>query len=276
MRKVKAFGKQIFEQITEHDVFGIAAQLAYFFLLSLFPFLLFLMTLVGFLPIDDQTVISFIETYAPGGIAEMINENVSELVNNRNGSLLSIGVIGTLWSASNAINAIMKGFNRAYDVDEDRSFIVARLIAIILTLAMIFVICMAFLLPVFGKVIGEFLFTFVGMSQGFLNAWETFRWVISSITFFIVLLALYKLAPNMKIYFRNAVWGALFATVGWQLVSLAFSYYVNSMGNYAATYGSLGTVIVLMIWFYLTGIIILIGGVINAVLRRNNIKEIKE
>lgn len=275
MKKMKAFGKQLFKKITEHDVFGTAAQLAYFFLLSLFPFLLFLMTLIAYLPIDDQTIIGFIETYAPGGIAEMINENVSELVNNRNGSLLSIGIIGTLWSASNAINAIMKGFNEAYEVDEDRSFIVARLIAILLTLAMFFVICMAFLLPVFGKIIGEFLFTFVGMSEGFLSVWETLRWVISSVTFFIVLLALYKLAPNKRIYLKNAVWGALFATVGWQLVSLAFSYYVNSIGNYAASYGSLGTVIVLMIWFYLTGIIILIGGVINAVLLKNNLKDVK-
>ncbi|WP_174615945.1 YihY/virulence factor BrkB family protein [Virgibacillus ihumii] len=273
MEKVKTFGKQLFEQITEHDVFGTAAQLAYFFLLSLFPFLLFLMTLVGYVPIDDQAIIELIATYAPGEIADLINENISELVNNRNGSLLSIGIIGTLWSASNAINAIMKGLNNAYEVEEDRSFIVSRLIAVILTLAMFFVICMAFLLPVFGKVIGEFLFTFVGLSEGFLNVWETLRWVISSITFFIVLIALYKLAPNRKVYFKYAVWGALFATVSWQLVSLAFSYYVNSMGNYAATYGSLGTVIVLMIWFYLTGIIILIGGLINAVLRKNNLAD---
>lgn len=263
-----AFLKELYQRITEDDIFGLSAQLAYFFLLSLFPFLLFLMTLIGYLPIDQATVISFIETYAPGQITDLINQNVSELMNDQNGQLLSIGIIGTLWSASNAINAIMRGFNRAYDVDEDRSFIVSRLIAIVLTIAMVLIIGMAFLLPIFGKTIGVYIFTFFGLSAGFLSVWETLRWVVSSVVFFIVLVALYKLAPNKRIYFKNAVWGALFATIGWQLVSLAFSFYVSSMGDYSATYGSLGTVIVLMIWFYLSGIIIMIGGAINAILNK--------
>ncbi|SFE30187.1 membrane protein [Lentibacillus persicus] len=270
-KKTIAFGKELFQRISDDDIAGVAAQLAYFLLLSLFPFLLFLMTLLGYLPLDSGNVTSFIERYAPGEINELINENVSELVNNQSGSLLSVGIIGTLWAASNGVNAIMKGFNRAYKVDEDRSFIVMRLIAIGLTIAMVFVIAMAFLLPVFGKMIGEYIFSFVGMSEGFLAVWDTLRWGVSSVVIFIVLLALYRLAPNMRIYFKNVVWGALFATVGWQLVSLGFSFYVNSMGNYTATYGSLGTVIVLMIWFYLSGIIIMVGGVINAMLRKRRL-----
>ncbi|GGK03950.1 putative ribonuclease-like protein YfkH [Lentibacillus kapialis] len=259
------FGKKLFHRITDDDIFGLGAQLAYFLLLSLFPFLLFLMTLLGYVPIDSQNVTEFIQRYAPGEISQLINENISELVNNQNGSLLSVGVIGTLWAASNGVNAIMKGFNRSYEVGEDRSFIVMRLIAIVLTIAMVLVICMAFLLPVFGKMIGEYIFAFFGLSESFLNVWDTLRWIVSSAVIFIVLLALYKMAPNKRIYFKNVVWGALFATIGWQLVSLAFSFYVNSMGNYSATYGSLGTVIVLMIWFYLTGVIIMIGGTINAI-----------
>ncbi|MFB4168513.1 YihY/virulence factor BrkB family protein [Virgibacillus sp. JSM 102003] len=268
MKRSMAFLKELYQRISDDDIFGLSAQLAYFFLLSLFPFLLFLMTLIGYLPIDQSTVISFIETYAPGQITDLINQNVSELLNDQNGQLLSIGIIATLWSASNAINAIMRGFNRAYDVDEDRSFIVSRLIAIVLTIAMVLVICIAFLLPIFGRMIGVYIFTFFGLSAGFLSVWETLRWVVSSVVFFIVLVALYKLAPNKRIYFKNAVWGALFATVGWQLVSLAFSFYVSSMGNYSATYGSLGTVIVLMIWFYISGVIIMIGGAINAILKK--------
>lgn len=269
-QKMVDFFKKLFQRMTDDDIFGLGAQLAYFLLLSLFPFLLFLMTLVGYLPLDMQNVNAFIEQYAPGKISQLINENVSELVNNQSGSLLSIGIIGTLWAASNGINAIMKGFNRAYDVKEDRSFIVTRLIAIILTVAMVLVICIAFLLPVFGRMIGEYIFAFLGLSEGFLNVWDTMRWGVSSGVIFIVLLALYKLAPNKRIYFKNVIWGALFATIGWQLASLAFSFYVNSMGNYSATYGSLGTVIVLMIWFYLTGIIIMLGGLINAILKEKS------
>lgn len=269
MQKVISFRKQLYKQIIKADVFGLSAQLAYFFLLSLFPFLLFLITLLGHLPIDEGSVMDFIEAYAPAEIVDLINTNISQLVNAQNSGLLSIGIIGTLWSASNGVNAITKAFNRAYDVKEDRSFIVARLIAIALTIAMVVVVSVALLLPIFGERIGVYIFSFVYLSDSFLQIWNTLRWVVSSAVFFIVLLALYKMAPNVKVQIKNAVWGAIFATIGWQLVSLAFSYYVNTLGNYSATYGSLGTVIILMIWFYISGIIIITGGIINAVIREN-------
>ncbi|MGM8213163.1 YihY/virulence factor BrkB family protein [Virgibacillus sp. W0430] len=270
MSRMKLFVKQLYTQIIEADVLGLSAQLAYFFLLSLFPFLLFLITLLGYLPIDENTVIDFLRGYAPEEIITLIQANVTQLVYTKNGSLLSITIIGTLWSASNGVNAITRAFNQAYQVEEDRSFVVARLIAIALTIAMIVVISIALLLPVFGKMIGVYLFSFVNLSDNFLQIWNMLRWIVSSLVFFIVLLALYMLAPNKKVRLGDAVWGAMFATFGWQFVSFAFSYYVNTLGNYSATYGSLGTVIVLMIWFYITGIIIVVGGVINAILHRTS------
>ncbi|MFC2949573.1 YihY/virulence factor BrkB family protein [Virgibacillus sediminis] len=267
MKNTVKVAKQVYHRMMEEDVFGLAAQLAYFFLLSLFPFLLFLLNLIGYLPIDVQMVIGMIGDYAPDQITELINTNINDLLNDSNGGLLSIGLLGTLWAASNAINALTRSFNRAYGVDENRSFFVARLIAIVLTVAMVSVICIALLLPVFGRMIGVYIFSLFGLSEGFLAVWETLRYVVSSAIFFIVFLSLYKLAPNKRIYFKNAIWGALFATILWQLVSLGFSAYVNNMGNYSATYGSLGAVIVLMIWFYISGIIIMAGGFLNAVLR---------
>lgn len=275
MKKIVTFSKQLFKKIVEVDVFGMSAQLAYFFLLSLFPFLLFLVTLLAYLPLNPDDLISFISLYAPEEIMMLIDTNINQLTNEQNGGLLSIGVIGTIWSASAGINSIMKAFNGAYEVDEDRSFITARLIAIVLTIAMVVVICIAFLLPIFGKSIGVFLFSFLGWSSSFLHLWGTFRWVVSSVVFLIVLLALYKLAPNHRVLFKDAIWGAIFATVGWQLVSLAFSFYVSNIGNYSATYGSLGTVITLMIWFYISGIIIITGGVINATLKHRRVGRLE-
>lgn len=268
MNQPAAFGKQVFKRILNDDIFGLAAQLAYFFLLSLFPFLLFLLTLIGYFPIEEQSVIHLIETYAPTQIGELINTNISLLVNQQNGGLLSLSIIGTIWAASNGVNALVRAFNKAYEVDEDRSFITARLIAIVLMIAMVVIICIAFLLPIFGRMIGVYLFSLFGLTDNFITIWETLRWLISSVIFFIVFLALYKLAPNTKVYIKNVVWGALFATVFWQLVSLGFSFYVSTMGNYSATNGSLGAVIVLMIWFYISGIIIMVGGTINATLKK--------
>jgi len=271
LKRAARLGIQIYEKIEKADVFGLAAQLAYFFLLSLFPFLLVLVTLIGYLPFDELAVIEFINTYAPDEIRDLIESNVQQLMNQQSGGLLSIGIIATLWSASNGVNAIMRGFNRAYEVEENRSFIVSRLIAIVLTIGMIIVIITALLLPVFGRMIGVYIFSLFGLSDGFITVWESIRYISSSVVFFVVFLALYVLAPNKRIYFKNAIWGAMFATVFWQLVSLAFSFYVDTLGNYSATYGSLGTVIVLMLWFYISGIIIMLGGVINAFIREKNV-----
>jgi membrane protein len=273
VEEIVFFGKQLFRRINAADVFGLSAQLAYFFLLSLFPFLLFLITLLGYMPIDEQAVIVFIERYAPAETKELINTNINQLVNEQNGKLLSLSVIGTIWSASNGVNAIIKAFNKAYEVDEDRTFIVSRLIAIALTVAMVAVICIALALPIFGEMIGVYVFSLFGLTENFVHIWNMLRWVISSVVFFIVLLTLYKLAPNKRILLRNAMWGAMFATVGWQLVSLAFSNYVNTIGNYSATYGSLGAVIILMVWFYISGIIIITGGVINAAVRKMRLEK---
>lgn len=272
LKKIFKIGQQLFERMTRADVFGLAAQLAYFFLLSLFPFLLFLVTLLGYLPIDENTVMTFISMYAPTEITNLIQTNISQLVHGQSGSLLSISIIGTLWSASNGINAITKAFNQAYEVEEDRPFLVARLIAIVMTIAMLGVIAVAFLLPIFGEMIGMYIFSFLGWSENFIKIWNTSRWIISSVVFFIVLLALYTLMPNIKVRIKEALLGTLFATLSWQVVSLGFSYYVQTIGDYSATYGSLGAVIVLMIWFYISGIIIITGGVINAMIaaRHNN------
>ncbi|WP_217589785.1 YihY/virulence factor BrkB family protein [Lentibacillus saliphilus] len=274
MDAIKYFFKALYVRAFEEDIFGLSAQLAYFFLLSLFPFLLFTLTFVGYLPIEVGNIMDYIETYAPSSINELINSNIDHIVNNQNGGLLSLSIIATLWAASNGINAIIRVFNRAYEVEENRSFIVSRFIAIVLTLAMIVVIIIALLLPVFGKMIGEYIFAFFGMSDRFITTWGTLRWVMSSIVFFVVFLALYRLAPNKKIYTKNVIWGALFATISWQAVSLMFSHYVSSISNYSATYGSLGTVIALMIWFYISGFIIMIGGIINAVIRKMKLEKV--
>lgn len=257
-------GKQFYKRIDEVDVFGLSAQLAYFFLLSLFPFLLFLINLIGYFPLNEDMVLLAIGDYAPPQVIDLIESNISTLLNVQNGGLLSVGIVGTLWAASNGMNAITKALNRAYHIEPKRSFIIYRFFSILMTIAMFFVILIALVLPVFGQMIGEYIFSWVGWSDEFTQIWQTFRWGTSTIIFFIVLLVLYKLAPRRRVYFKNVVWGALFSTFFFQLVSWGFSYYVSSLRNYSATYGSLGTVIVLMIWFYLFGMIVIIGGVLNA------------
>ncbi|WLR42502.1 YihY/virulence factor BrkB family protein [Bacillus carboniphilus] len=257
---------RLFKRLNRHEVFGLSGELAYFFLLSLFPFLLFLITLVGYLPLSAEGILDFIEPYAPEQGMAFIEENVLYIINQENGQLLSIGILVTIWSASNGLNAIIRAFNRAYEVKESRSYLVSRGMSIILTFAMIFVIIISLLLPVFGKQIGSFLFSVLGLSEIFVVLWEAIRWLLSTVIICIVFTGLYFFAPNKKLKLSESYPGALFATVGWIVVSYLFSYYVSNFGNYSATYGSLGAVIILLIWFYLTGLIIIIGGEINAVI----------
>ena len=147
---------------------------------------------------------------------------------------------------------------------ESRTFFRARITAILLTVAMIVVIVVALVLPVFGKQIGVFLFSQFELSDQFISVWTTLRWLVSSIIIFVIFIGLYWLAPSKKITCRSTIPGAAFATIGWILTSWAFSFYVSNFGNYSATYGSIGAIIVLMVWFYISGIIIMISGEVNA------------
>ncbi|MCR8849456.1 YihY/virulence factor BrkB family protein [Rossellomorea sp. SC111] len=260
----KGFSKSLFANISANDITGLAAQIAYYFLLSLFPLLIFVVTLLPYLPFDQGDILGLVRDFAPGETMSMIEETLQDVMSNRNSGLLSVSIIATIWSASNGMNAIVKSLNRAYDVEESRSFIATRLMSILLTFAMILVFVIALLLPVFGKQIGLFLFSQFGFSDQFLTIWNGIRWAITPIILFIIFVGLYFFAPSKRIKCISAFPGAIFATLGWVLASLAFSYYVGSFGNYSATYGSIGGIIVLMIWFYLTGIIIMIGGEINA------------
>lgn len=267
MGKMITVAKDLGKQIGEADVTGLSAQLAYFFLLSLFPFLLFLVTLLGFVPVDTESFLGYLDQFLPKEVMELIDTNLQAIVNNRSGGLLSAGVIGTLWSASNGFNALTKSFNKAYQVEEDRSFIINRLLSLGLVVGLVVVIIVALVGSVFGKVIGEHVFGLIGLSN-LIDSWNIIRWVITTLVFLGVLWMMYVLAPNEKIRGKEAIPGAVFATVVWQVASLGFAFYVNNLGNYSATYGSLGAVIILMIWFYLSGIIITTGGVINAYLMR--------
>lgn len=253
-----------FKKVKEDDVIGLGAQLAFFFLLSLFPLLIFLVTLLPYLPLTQDDLLGIIADFAPGDTISFIETNLNDIMGRQNRTLLSFGIIATLWAASNGMNGIARALNKAYNVKESRSFIVQRGMAIVFTVAMIFVFLIALLLPVFGKLLGVYLFSKFGLSSEFLSIWNTLRWLISTLIIFIVFLILYWLVPNKKFKCSDAAPGAIFATVGWLAVSFGFSFYVNNFGNYSMMYGSIGAVIVLLIWFYLSGIILILGGEINA------------
>ena len=258
--------KYLVAHIKSVDLSGLAAQLAYFFLLSLFPLLIFMVTLLPYLNLDEAQVYRFLENYAPGEVYTLIEGTLSDVLQNRNGGLLSFGIIATIWSASNGMNAIVKSLNRSYGIEETRPFYIVRGLSVIFTILMILLFAVALVLPVFGRQIGSMLFSFFGFEEGFITIWNNIRWTISPLIIFFVLSALYWLVPNAKLTLKSVLPGAMFSTIGWILTSLAFSFYVSNFANYSNTYGSIGGIIVLMLWLYFTGNILLIGGQVNAVM----------
>lgn len=256
--------KLLWHRIDEDDIPGLSAQLAYYFLLSLFPLLIVLFTLLPYFPIPHQDMLGVIRDFAPVEAMDLIEKNVNNIMDQRNGGLLSFGIIGTIWSASNGINAIVKAFNKAYNVKESRSFIVSRGMAILLTFGMILVLILAIVLPVFGRQIGLFLFSQFGYTTEFIKVWNTLSWLVSAIILFLIFTGLYWIAPNVKLKCRSAFPGAVFATVGWIISSIGLTFYVGNISNYSLTYGSIGAIIVLMIWLYISAFIIILGGEINA------------
>ncbi|MBU0905084.1 MAG: YihY/virulence factor BrkB family protein [Firmicutes bacterium] len=268
----KGFFKELLARIQHVDVTALGAQLAFFFLLSLFPLLIFMVTLLPYLNLQEDQLFNILRTYAPGEVYTLIDGTLDEVLSDRNGGLLSVGIIATIWSASNGMNALIKSLNRSYDLDETRPFFIARGISVIFTLLLIVLFVVALALPIFGEQIGTFLFSYLGYEQGFLGVWNQVRWTIPPVMIFIVFMLLYWIAPNRKLYLKSVIPGAIFATVGWIVVSLGFSLYVSSFANYSATYGSIGGIIVLMMWLYFSGTILMVGGQINAVMQERKEK----
>jgi len=260
------FGYRLFVRIRDDEVSGIGAQLAYYLLLSFFPFLIFIVTLVGYVDLSIEEMMRLAREMVPGAAMDTVEGILSE-VTQGSGALLSIGMIATLWTASRGINAVIKGLNKAYDVEENRKFWQIRLVSLLSTLVLGVVLLVSVLLLVFGRWIGGQLNQLLNNPPGFERVWGLLQYSIPLVVLIAVFTALYWIAPNRQIKLREAIPGAVFATLGWVVTSLAFSFYVNNFGNFTKTYGSLGGIIILLTWLYLSSIIIMVGGEVNATLK---------
>jgi membrane protein len=270
MKKVKAYGKKFIEQFQKDNVPILSAAQAYYYFLSIFPLIVVCFALIPYFNINPQDAVTFIGNVLPSEIASVFEENIVSLVDTQRGGLLTVGIIGALWSSSAGINAFIKSTNEAYHVEETRNFLVVRLISLGLTLGMIVTLVVAILVPVFGDVILSFVSSIVGFSGAMEILLQILRWAVSLLAITGFLLILYRFAPNKRIPFKYIFPGALTASILWLLISLGFSFYVSNFSNYSATYGSLGGIIVLMIWFFLTGMVLMIGAVVNVLNYRHH------
>lgn len=257
-------------EIDDDNCLGLAAQLAFYFFLSLFPALLFLVALIGYLPVENvlTQLLEALDTIAPSEVLTLLRTQLDEVARGSYGSLLTLGIVGAIWSSSAAMVAIIDALNHAYDIEERRPWWKRRIVAIALTVALALFIVTSLVLVLVGPDVASLMAGWIGLGSAFSLFWAMARWPLM---IFLVVLGVdlvYHFAPNRR---GRWVWitpGSLVATSLWMASSFAFKFYVTNLANFNATYGAIGGVVVLLLWFYVSGLAILIGAELNGVIEQ--------
>ncbi len=264
-----SLAKRIWANIGKDRIFGHAAELSYYFLLALFPLLLFLTSVIGVL-IGSGTglrhsLFNYLGKILPGSASQLVSDTMFEVSSASGGGKISFGILAAVWAASNGMGAISESLNIAYHVEETRPWWKQRLTAVLLTIALAVLIITALILVLYGSKIADWLAISYGFGFVFSLLWKILQWPIILGFLLLGFALIYYWGPDLRDQdWRWVTPGSVVAVVLWLMVSLAFRLYLHYFDSYSKTYGSMGAVIVLMLWFYLTGASILIGGEINS------------
>jgi len=260
---------RVVQRVNDHEIFGRAAQLSYYFLLALFPLLLVLINVLGYMAQEGtafrERLLLYLAALMPRSAITLVRTTLDEISNASGSGKLSFGLLAALWAASNGMGAISETLNTAYNVKERRSWWRVRLISVCLTVALAILILAALAIVLYGGTIGEALAARYGFGDFFTSLWTIVQWPIALVFVLTTFNLIYNLAPDLPPGSRSWITPGAFVGVGlWLLVSFGFRLYLSFFDSYSVTYGSLGALIVLMLWFYLTGVAILIGGEVNS------------
>ena len=265
----KELGERVWREIQADEVFGRAAELSYYFLLALFPLLIFLTSVIGVVlgagTGARHALFDYLGRVMPPSAFQLIDSTMWEVSTHTGGGKISFGLLAALWAASNGMGAITNSLNTAYDVKETRPWWKQRLTAIGLTVALSILIISALILVIGGAHIADGLAGVYGLGSMFTLTWRIVQWPVVLAFLTLAFALIYYFAPDV----REQSWkwltpGAAIGVALWLAVSLAFRIYLHFFDSYSKTYGSLGAVIILMLWLYFTAAAILVGGEINS------------
>ena len=265
-REIKEVATNVYKDLDRTRVFSVAAGLAYYFVLALFPLLIFLATLLGFLPFPNlfNQILELMARFVPPEAMGLVNQILQSVLKTRHAGQLSFGILGTLWAASGGFSAMMEALDISYDVKQARPFWKSKLVALGLTFTIGAFMAVAMVVLMVGPKFGVFLAKFFHVSWLFAKLWPFLRWGIEFVCIVIAMELLYYLGPNIKQEFLRTLPGALLGVTTWIVASIAVSIYISHFGNYNATYGALGAGIALMLWLYISAIAILLGAELNS------------
>ncbi|MET0785334.1 MAG: YihY/virulence factor BrkB family protein [Paenisporosarcina sp.] len=255
--------------------FDEAAQTAYYLLLSVLPFLIFIISLVSFFPVDGNQILEFLRPFAPGDSFRFIEDNVLNILEEDKGRVLWISLLSAFWISSMAVQALARALNEANGNKNALPYWKGLLRDLGVTLLFMTLVPLSLFLPFIESglhwVVSEA--ETIDDWQGWIYIWPGVKWGLGSVFLFLFFLLFYKIVPSERLTFIEVWPGALLSAVGWQIVSLIFADYVSSV-NYTRLYGQLSGIIVLVLWFYLTAVVILLSGLLIAELRKIRISTV--
>jgi len=266
--RLKTFAKRLYEEYENDAVADSAAALSYYFVFALFPFLFFLATLTAFVPYvrhSVDTILARAHAILPEQAVALVETHLRELVENPRPRLLTVGLLATLYSASRGVDALRKTLNLAYDVKESRKWWRTELVAFGMTIGGAVLVLVAIAALTAGGSAGFWLASRVGIAHQYVLVWSWLRWPVTALVIMLCAALAYYVLPDVKQKFKFITPGSVLGTLIWLLGTWGFSVYASHFASYNVTYGSIGGVIVLLTWFYISGFIFLMGGEINAI-----------
>jgi len=267
------FLKHLLFRLMEDDIAGLSAQCSYFLFLSLFPFVIFLFSLLSFTNIPQTQLMNLVFSYFPTDVAIVTRTIIENILSTRNVTLLTVGALMTVWSSSSGINAVRKGLYKAYRKVETRPIWQVILVNLVSTVGLALILFVTIVFLVSGEVLGNQVFKILSISSTFEVVWNLIRLLVPLITMASVFSVLYVLIPFRKVRFNEVFPGVIFTMVAWLTISLLFSYFVNNFTNYANIYGSISGIIILLVWLNLSCLFLLLGGEINAAVAYFNVLD---
>ena len=251
--------------VVRNHTLQMAAALAYYFVLSLFPALIFSSAVVAYLPVPDlfNQALALLARFLPADAMGLVRRVLADVVSPNKGTFLSLGILGTLWAASGGFAATIEALNIAYDVRDDRPFWKTRVLAVGLAFLTGTLMLVALSVMVVGPRFGGWLAGRVHLSELFVLLWPYIHWTVAAAFTIVAIEALYFLAPNLKQRFRATLPGAVVAVSCWIGLSYLLGIYFRHFGNFNKTYGTLGAAVALMVWLYWTGFAMLVGAELN-------------
>ncbi|KAA8480037.1 membrane protein [Arcticibacter tournemirensis] len=260
-------GSFFFQEVTRDSLITKASSLAYSFMLAIFPGLIFLFTLIPYIPIDgfQDQLMSLISMLLPSNAYGAVQSTLEDIIKKQNGGLLSFGFLAALFFSTNGVTNLMQAFNKASLQPETRGWFKQRFVAIVLTVVTVFALIFGLAVITAGEFIIAKIKTEIQFKEWFwLYVIALVRWVILAVVYFTTISILYRYGPSYQKKWKLFSPGSWLATILAILTSWGFTYYINNFSNYNKLYGSIGTLIVIMIWLFLNSLIILIGFELNA------------